>query len=55
MNAIGIILILVGCAGLFLGNIMFGDIGVTATYSGIVAIITGIGFLKIAHDQRKGE
>ena len=50
MTAFGIILILLGCVGLYFGTFMFGDIGVIATYSGLISLVTGGGFLKLAHD-----
>lgn len=53
MNAFGIVLILLGCVGLYFGTFMFGDIGVLATYSGLISIVAGGGFLKIAYDHSK--
>ena len=45
MKVIGILLILVGIAGLFISNVAFGDIGLSFAYSGVVSILSGIGFL----------
>ena len=53
MVVIGVILIILGCAGLAMGHIMFGDIGIGVTYSGIISIVTGVGFLKLNHDNVK--
>ncbi len=53
MNVIGIILLILGCVGLWLGNIMYGDIGITATFVGVVALVTGVGFVKIDHEKNK--
>ena len=47
MKIIGIILILIGIIGCYLGSMLFGDIGVTAIISGVIGVIAGIGFLKI--------
>lgn len=40
-------LIIWGMVGLFLGHVMFGDIGVSITYSAITSIIVGIAFIKL--------
>ena len=53
MAVVGVILIILGCIGLIMGHIMFGDIGIGTTYSGIIAIVTGVGFLKLNHDNTK--
>ncbi|TCS77602.1 hypothetical protein [Pectinatus cerevisiiphilus] len=53
MAVFGIILIILGCIGLIMGPIMFGDIGIGTTYSGIISIVTGVGFLKMDHDKIK--
>ncbi len=45
MLFIGIVLILVGVIGLFLGMLMFGDIGVACIIAAITALLSGIGFL----------
>ena len=45
MKIIGILLIVVGAIGIFLGGMMFGDIGIAAFIGAISAILSGIGFL----------
>ena len=45
---IGIALIVLGVVGLFFGNIMFGDIGIAAGFAGVVSLVTGYGFIKLA-------
>ncbi len=55
MKGYGVFMIVLGCIGLALGHLMFGDIGVSSTYAGIVAIATGIGFLKIDNKYTKNE
>ena len=42
----GIGLIVWGCVGLFLGHVMFGDIGITCSYAAITSIIVGVAFIK---------
>ena len=45
MKAIGIILIVWGALGLFMGLMMFGDIGLACIVGAVTAILSGIGFL----------
>lgn len=45
MKAIGILLILAGIAGFVLSSMAFGDIGLSFAYSGVISILSGIGFL----------
>lgn len=47
MKNFGIILIVLGIVGIFLGSMMFGDIGIAALAGSIPALVTGIGFLKL--------
>lgn len=47
MKGFGIALIIGGLVGLFLGHIMFGDIGVSSTYSAITSIVVGVAFIKL--------
>ena len=53
MLAIGVILVVLGCAGLAMGHMMYGDIGIGTTYSGIISLVTGVGFIKMNHDNTK--
>ncbi|RCW82522.1 hypothetical protein DER71_12018 [Halanaerobium sp. DL-01] len=46
MKIIGIILILIGIAGIFVGSLMFGDIGVAAMIGSLAALFSGIGFFR---------
>ena len=45
MKAIGILLILAGIAGFVLSGVAFGDIGLSFAFDGVVALLSGIGFL----------
>ena len=47
MMFIGIMLIIVGILALVASTIGFGDIGLSFVAIGVVAILCGIGFLKI--------
>ena len=46
MKVCGILLILVGIAGLAMSTIGFGDIGLSFGLTGVVAILSGIGFIS---------
>ena len=46
MKIIGILLILVGIAGFVFSTMACGDIGMSFGFSGVVAVLTGIGFLS---------
>ena len=45
---IGIALIVLGVVGLFFGSVMYGDIGISAGYAGVVALVTGYGFINLS-------
>lgn len=45
MKAIGILLIILGVLGIFMGMIMFGDIGIACIVGALSALLSGIGFL----------
>jgi len=45
MAIIGIILILIGIAGIGMGGMMFGDIGIACIVGGMSALFSGIGFM----------
>ena len=45
MVFIGILLIILGIAGVCLGGMMFGDIGIAAIIGALGAFLSGIGFL----------
>ncbi|EJS64274.1 hypothetical protein [Bacillus cereus] len=47
MKAISIILILIGVLGIFMGGMMFGDIGIAAIIGSLAALFSGIGFWKL--------
>jgi len=44
---ISILLILLGIAGIGIGGLMFGDIGIAAMIAGGTALLSGIGFLRL--------
>jgi len=47
MEFIGIILMIIGIAGIGMGSMMFGDIGVACIIAGMTALFSGIGFLIV--------
>ena len=48
MKIIAVLLVLLGVAGIGLGGMMFGDIGVAAMIGGASALLSGIGFFLAA-------
>ncbi len=48
MRVIGILLIILGVAGIFLGMMMIGDIGVACIVGALAALLSGIGFMIAA-------
>lgn len=48
MRLIGILLLILGIVGICLGGMMFGDIGIACFVGALAAILSGIGFLKVA-------
>ncbi len=55
MKTIGIILVVIGILGIFLGSMMFGDIGLAAFIGAITAVVSGIGFIKIENSLSNTE
>lgn len=47
MKLIGILLIILGVAGIAIGSMMFGDIGIACIVGAAAALLSGIGFLKV--------
>jgi len=47
MAYIGTILIIIGIAGIGMGSMMFGDIGVACTIAGMAALFSGVGFVVL--------
>lgn len=47
VKVIGVLLILFGLIGVFLGCLMFGDIGIACLVGAITALLSGIGFLLV--------
>ena len=45
MKVIGILLIILGGIGIFMGMIMFGDIGIACLVAAFTALLSGIGFI----------
>lgn len=45
---IGILLIIVGVVGIFLGLMMFGDIGIACIVGALSALLSGVGFLTVS-------
>lgn len=48
MRVIGILLIILGAIGIFMGLMMFGDIGIACMVGAFTALLSGIGFLIVA-------
>lgn len=48
LKVIGILLIVLGVAGIGMGTIMFGDIGIACFVGAAAALLSGIGFFMIA-------
>lgn len=48
MKAIGILEIILGIIGIFMGLMMFGDIGIACIVGALAALLSGIGFLIAA-------
>ena len=48
MKIIAYLLIAIGIAGFILGGMMFGDIGLAAFIGAAAALVSGIGFFKVA-------
>jgi hypothetical protein len=47
LKIIGFLLLIVGAAGIFMGGMMFGDIGIAAFIGSAAAILSGLGFLSV--------
>lgn len=47
VKIIGVLLILFGLLGIFMGCLMFGDIGLACIVGAVTALLSGIGFLLI--------
>lgn len=45
MRVIGILLVIVGVLGIFMGMMMFGDIGIACIVGAVSALLSGIGFI----------
>ena len=48
MKAIGILLVILGVAGILIGMMMFGDIGVACIVGALGSLLSGIGFIITA-------
>jgi hypothetical protein len=48
LKVIGILLIVLGVAGIGMGTIMFGDIGIACFVGAAAALLSGIGFFVIS-------
>ena len=47
-KVIGILLIIIGISGIFMGLMMFGDIGIACMVGAIGSLLSGIGFISIS-------
>lgn len=52
MIIIGILLTLLGIAALWMSSFAFGDIGVALAISGVVSILSGIGFIATSRKMK---
>lgn len=50
MRVIGVLLIILGIIGIFMGMMMFGDIGIACIVGALTALLSGIGFLITARN-----
>ncbi|MEC2073594.1 MULTISPECIES: hypothetical protein [Alkalihalophilus] len=48
IKGIAITLVSIGVLGLLLSTMMYGDIGIAAAIASITALLSGVGFLKMA-------
>ena len=48
MRIVGFLQMVLGVIGLFMGMVMFGDIGIACMVGALSAILSGIGFLAAA-------
>ena len=55
MIAVGVLLIILGAAGIIVGGNMFGDIGIACLVGAGAALIAGIGFLVASSRIKKLE
>lgn len=53
MKIIGIILVVIGALGAFIGVNMFGDIGVSCIIGSVIGILSGVGFLMTSKEINK--
>lgn len=53
MKILGILLILVGLAGIGMGSMMFGDIGIACMVGAASALLSGFSVLVIASKLKK--
>lgn len=47
-KVIGVLLIIIGILGIFMGLMMFGDIGIACMVGAIGSLLSGIGFISIS-------
>lgn len=55
MKLIAILLLLLGIAGLALGLMMVGDIGIAAIIGALAALLSAIGFWRVANRLPKSD
>ncbi len=53
MKIVGILLLILGVAGIGMGSIMYGDIGIACIVGGLAALLSGIGFLMTSGEIKK--
>ena len=53
MKIVGILLIILGVAGVIMGAMMFGDIGIACIVGALAALLSGIGFIIVDGQLKK--
>lgn len=53
VKVIGIILVVLGILGIFMGMMMFGDIGIACLVGAVTALLSGIALIQVANAIKK--
>lgn len=51
-KVIGILLIILGVIGIFMGLMMFGDIGIACIIGALGSLLSGIGFVSLPRNKQ---
>lgn len=52
---IGVLLLIVGVFGILAGTVAFGDIGIACFIGGLAALLSGIGFIRLAKKEKQNK